>query len=153
MKNIFVSIFSHIKIKSLVLIILPLCVVSCDKVEYDNPFRGQWQVLEWVDATGTTVATNEIQMYYSFQLGIISFQHVRGQAPLLLHARYETSANQLYISKPFEYAGNGHDKELPMSILSQFGVPADGVFVIEEQTSTKIVLRSNETGTIILRKY
>lgn len=133
---------------------LVLCI-SCkeDKREMDNPLAGQWQMTEWVDATGTIVATNEAQMYYSFQLGIISFQHVRGQAPLLLHARYETSASQLYISKPFEYAGNGHDKELPMSILSQFGVPADGVFLIEEQTSTKMVLRSNETGTIILRKY
>lgn len=153
MKNIFRTIFNHIKIKSLVLILLPLCVVSCDKVEYDNPFRGQWQVLEWIDTTGTIVATNETQMYYSFQLGIMSFQHVRGQVPLLLHARYETSANQLYISKPFEYAGIGHDKELQMSILSQFGVPADGVFLIEEHTPTKMLLRSNETGTIILRKY
>ena len=60
---------------------------------------------------------------------------------------------QLYISKPFEYAGNGHDKELSMSILAQFGVPTDGVFKIEEQTSAKLVLSSNETGIITLRKY
>ena len=153
MKNVCVSLYRQFKIKAFILILLPLCIIGCDKVESDNPFRGQWQMLEWIDATGTVVATNETQMYYSFQLGVMSFQHVRGQAPLLLHARYEVSANQLYISKPFEYAGNGHDKELSMSILAQFGVPTDGVFKIEEQTSAKLILSSNETGTITLRKY
>ena len=43
--------------------------------------------------------------------------------------------------------------ELPMSVLSQFGVPSDGVFVIKEHTSTSLVLSSSEIGTISFRKY
>lgn len=153
MKSVCESLLGYFKNKAFVLILLLQCVVSCDKVEYSNPFRGQWQMVEWVDAKGIVVATNERQMYYSFQLGVVSFQHVRDQSTLLRHARYAVSANRLYISKPFEYVGNGHDNELPMSVLSQFGVPSDGVFVIKEHTSTSLVLSSSEIGTISFRKY
>lgn len=73
MSNVCASQYIRAKLKGLIFFIISfLCIVSCDKVEIGNPFRGQWQIIEWTDATGLVVATNEAQMYYSFQLGVIS---------------------------------------------------------------------------------
>ena len=118
-----------------------------------NPFSGQWQLLEWIDTTGLIKATNQSQIYYSFQLGLVPFQQVRGQSVYSLHARYEGMSNQLHISQPFRYAGNGHDEILPMSVLAEFAVPTDGILEIVECTSSRMCLKSDEMGTLILRKY
>lgn len=132
---------------------LVLCI-SCkeDKRELDNPLAGQWQMTEWVDATGQLYATQEIQIYYRFQLGLMAFHKV-SQPDGFIHACFENKDGVICIYSPFEYAGSGHSNILPMNTLQKYGVPQDGMMKIEELTSSKLVLSSPDVGTLSFRKY
>ncbi|MEE1316718.1 MAG: hypothetical protein U0K35_05765, partial [Prevotella sp.] len=61
--------------------------------------------------------------------------------------------SSIRIYDPIKYKGNGHDEILPMSILSQYGVPSNGIMKIEKLSSDTLVLSSSEFGQLIFRKY
>lgn len=126
--------------------------VSCDKIDDLGGLEGQWQMTEWVDATGQLYATQEIQIYYRFQLGLIAFHKV-SHPDGFIHARFENKDRAIRIYSPFEYGGAGHSNILSMATLQKYGVPQNGMMKIEELTSSKLVLSSPDVGTLSFRKY
>lgn len=129
-----------------------LMFVSCDKIDDLGGLEGQWQMTEWVDATGQLYATQEIQIYYRFQLGLIAFHKV-SHPDGFIHARFENKDGAIRIYSPFEYGGAGHSNILSMATLQKYGVPQNGKMKIEELTSSKLVLSSPDVGTLSFRKY
>lgn len=129
-----------------------LMFVSCDKIDDLGGLEGQWQMTEWVDATGQLYATQEIQIYYRFQLGLIAFHKV-SHPDGFIHARFENKDGAIRIYSPFEYGGAGHSNILSMATLQKYGVPQNGMMKIEELTSSKLVLSSPDVGTLSFRKY
>lgn len=143
------------KVSVILFLILTLVLcISCkeDKRELDNPLAGQWQLTEWVDAAGIIVATNETQMYYSFQLQMMMFQKLSVSSGYLLSS-FEHKMNSIRIYDPVKYRGNGHDEILSMDTLGQYGVPLDGVMMIEKLADDTLILYSKETGRLSFRKY
>ena len=131
---------------------LCLTLVSCNKIDDLGGLEGQWQMTDWVDAEGQLYATQEIQIYYRFQLGLMAFHKV-SQPDGFIHACFENKDGVICIYSPFEYAGSGHSNILPMNTLQKYGVPQDGKMKIEELTSRKLVLSNPDVGTLSFRKY
>lgn len=129
-----------------------LMFVSCDKIDDLGGLEGQWQMTEWVDADGQLYATQEIQIYYRFQLGLIAFHKV-SHPDGFIHACFENKDGVIRVYSPFEYAGAGHSNILSMVTLQKYGVPQNGMMKIEELTSRKLVLSSPDVGTLSFRKY
>jgi hypothetical protein len=126
--------------------------VSCNKIDDLGGLEEQWQMTEWVDAEGQLYATQEIQIYYRFQLGLIAFHKV-SHPDGFIHARFENRDGAIRIYSPFEYGGAGHSNILSMATLQKYGVPQNGMMKIEELTSSKLVLSSPDVGTLSFRKY
>lgn len=144
MRNIYIKLTS--------LCVFCLMFVSCDKIDDLGGLEGQWQMTEWVDADGQLYATQEIQIYYRFQLGLIAFHKV-SHPDGFIHACFENKDGVIRVYSPFEYAGAGHSNFLSMVTLQKYGVPQNGMMKIEELTSSKLVLSSPDVGTLSFRKY
>lgn len=134
------------------LLLICFLFVSCGKMDDLDGLEGQWQLTEWTEANGEKYAGKEIQIYYRFQLGLIDFHKV-SLPDGFSHACFENRNGVIRIHSPYEYAGNGHSKMLPMSTLSMYGVPEDGMMKIEELTSNRLVLSNPVVGTLSFRKY
>ena len=136
----------------IIVALMPLFFFSCDKMDYNGHLDGQWQMTEWLSPTGEVIGNNEMQIYYSFQLQMMMFQRLSissGQQRSL----YEYTGTSIRIYSPIQYEGNGHDKILPMDVLSRYGVPSDGIMKIEYLSAGKLVLSSSQTGQLTFRKY
>lgn len=142
----------NICIRLVPFLLLCCTFVSCGKMDDLEGLDGQWQMTEWVDAQGEPYAGQDAQIYYRFQLGLIDFHKV-SLPDGFSHACFENKEGIIRIYSPYEYAGAGHSKILPMSTLSMYGVPLDGMMKIEELTSKKLVLSSPAVGTLSFRKY
>ena len=81
-----------------------------------------------------------------------SFRKKKGE-PNYIRSLMKASPEEIIIYDPFEYVGNGHDAVQPMSVLSGFGVPADGIFRVQVLTGSNMVLRTTEEDILTFRKY
>ena len=138
--------------KQIFIAFISMLSFSCDKVDCNGHLDGQWQMIEWTSPSGELVGNSEMQIYYSFQLQMMMFQKLSeslGQQ----RASFENQSFAIRIYDPIEYQGNGHDRILPMNVLSRYAVPSDGIMKIEHLTSQKMVLYSTEKGRLTFRKY
>ena len=138
--------------KQIFIAFISMSSFSCDKVDCNGHLDGQWQMIEWTSPSGELVGNSEMQIYYSFQLQMMMFQKLSeslGQQ----RASFENQSSAIRIYDPIEYQGNGHDRILPMNVLSRYAVPSDGIMKIEHLTSQKMVLYSTEKGRLTFRKY
>ena len=137
----------------LTLILLLVCILTgCNKWDCNGDLDGMWQLLEWRDEAGSTRATKQDMVFYSFQLRMASFRKNKGEG-LYVRSSIEVSSQQIRIFDPIEYAGDGHDAVLPMSALASVGVPDDGILWIETLTGSTMVLRTNKNDVLTFRKY
>lgn len=139
------------------ILLLLICSVlpfmsSCDKMDCNNGLDGQWQMIEWKSSTGEFIGGKEMKLFYSFQLQMMMFQNLSVSSSYVLSS-FENQHSSIRIYDPIKYKGNGHDEILPMSILSQYGVPSNGIMKIEKLSSDTLVLSSSEFGQLIFRKY
>lgn len=143
---------------SLVLIGL-LCstLISCETSYADNNgvLGGMWQLESWsvTDEYGnsTIKATKEDGIYYSIQREFIQFSQT-------------TRDNNNYYRRMFGRMTHSGGKMVVTNILTaknepatlddvaQYGVPDDGVFVVESLTKERLVL-SYRYNTLCFRKY
>lgn len=130
---------------------LALFMTGCDKWDCNGDLDGMWQLTEWRDANGNVKADKQAMIFYSFQLQMVSFRKSGKQT--VSRALLEVGEEKLRIYSPFEYVGGGHDRELPMSVLADFGVPDDGIFLTEVLTEGSMVLRTNANEVLTFRKY
>ena len=132
-----------------------LLCISCDKMDCNNGLDGQWQMTEWKLPNGD-VKESKPQIYYCFQLDMMIFKRPSNNSSnqFAQHiSPFENKGSHIVVKAPLKYVGGGHDVELPMSELKVYGVPENGDMTVEELTSDRLVLRSDQYGTLIFRKY
>jgi len=135
----------------LVLASMLIAVIGCDKRDCNGDLDGMWQLLEWRDKDDVVKATKEDMIFYCFQLQMASFQRQSGE--FFIRTSMEATPEEIRIYNPIEYIGNGHDKIQPMSILSEVGVPEDGILWVQTLTGSTMVLKTDGQDILTFRKY
>ena len=136
----------------ILLAVMAFVMTGCDKWDCNGDLDGMWQLTEWRDKNNVVKATKQDMIFYSFQLQMASFRKKKGE-PNYIRSLMKASPEEIIIYDPFEYVGNGHDAVQPMSVLSGFGVPADGIFRVQVLTGSAMVLRTTEEDILTFRKY
>ncbi len=137
------------KLYILALLSLLMVVTGCDKRDCNGDLDGMWQMLEWRDKENVVKATKDDMIFYSFQLQMADFR--KGNAEI--RTSLKVTPEQIIIYDPIIYKGNGHDEIRPMSELSVFGVPEDGIMWIQVLTGSRMELKTNNQDILIFRKY
>ena len=132
---------------------MTMVMTGCNKKDCNGDLDGMWQLTEWRDKDNVVKATKQDMIFYSFQLQMACFRKRNGDDLLLHNTSLKVSPEQVYIYDPVEYMGDGHDKVQPMSVLSPYGVPEDGIFLIQVLTSSTMQLRTNGQDVLTFRKY
>ena len=132
--------------------VITFVMTGCDKWDCNGDLDGMWQLTEWRDKDNVVKATKQDMIFYSFQLQMASFRKKKGEI-IYIRSLMKASPEEIIIYAPFEYIGNGHDEVKPMSVLSGFGVPADGIFRVQVLTGSAMVLRTTEEDILTFRKY
>ena len=133
----------------LALLSLLMVVTGCDKRDCNGDLDGMWQLLEWRDKENVVKATKDDMIFYSFQLQMADFRKVGNE----IRTSLKVTPEQIIFYDPIKYKGNGHDGFLPMSELSSFGVPEDGIMWIQVLTGSRMELKTNNQDILIFRKY
>ena len=136
----------------ILLAVMAFVTTGCDKWDCNGDLDGMWQLTEWRDKDNVVKATKQDMIFYSFQLQMASFRKKKGE-PNYIRSLMKASPEEIIIYDHFEYVGNGHDAVQPMSVLSGFGVPADGIFRVQVLTGSNMVLRTTEEDVLTFRKY
>lgn len=134
----------HIFLSSLLILLTVLVLTSCDNKRDSSALYGQWQLLEWRDASDAVVATKEDGIYYHFQLSLL-------QLDFLYICKYQETPDQIIFIGAYKNAYNT-DTPIPFTDLKKYGIPSDGVFHIDVLDDDNMVL-SGESGTLVFRKY
>lgn len=135
-----------------VAVVLTMVMTGCNKKDCNGDLDGMWQLTEWRDKDNVVKATKQDMIFYSFQLQMACFRKQTGDNFNLQNTSLKVSPGQIYIYNPIVYS-NGHDNVQPMSVLSPFGVPEDGIFLIQVLTSSTMQLRTNGQDVLTFRKY
>ena len=135
----------------LISILMVLALSACEnKRDHNGDLGGMWQMTEWRNPAGTTIATKEDRIFYSVQLELIEFRDYNdGTWGDYYLAYFCQTPDSLIVYRPVNYA---KDSLVRLNDLQRYGVPADGRFHIDALTDDKMVLSSTE-GTINFRKY
>lgn len=143
----------------LILFALPFVTACEDFHENNGDFGGMWQLTEWRNAEGTTLATNDDGIYYSVHRSIIQYKHfVSGEEK----DKNETDYSKRYFSL-FKHTADSlivynfvnaldESKLVEMASMKEFGIPLDGRFHIDHLDAKKMIL-SYEGNTLCFRKY
>ena len=131
------------------LLSLLMAVTCCDKRDCNGDLDDMWQMLEWRDKENVVKATKDDMIFYSFQLQMADFRKVDNE----IRTSLKVTPEQIIIYDPIIYKGNGHDEIRPMSELSVFGVPEDGIMWIQVLTGSRMELKTNNQDILIFRKY
>ena len=127
---------------------LPLVLLAvlcgCENKRDSSDLAGQWQLLEWRDASGETVRTKEDGIYYRFQLSLLQLEfsyickYVETPDSLILQGAYKNMYNT--------------DTPVPFTEFAEYGIPEDGRFGIDALNGEDLVL-SGKSGVLRFRRY
>ena len=137
----------------MILLAMLMAMTGCNKWDCNGDLDGMWQLTEWRDKDGNVMATKQDMIFYSFQLQMASFRRQTSKVQSFIRTSMEASPEQIRIYDPIEYVGNGHDEIQPMSVLSTYGVPEDGILLIQVLTGSTMELKTNGQDVLTFRKY
>ncbi len=127
---------------------LPLVLLAvlcgCENKRDSSDLAGQWQLLEWRDASGKTVGTKEDGIYYRFQLSLL-------QLEFSYYCKYVETPDSLILLGAYKNKYNV-DTQVPFSEFAEFGIPQDGRFGIDALNGDDLVL-SGKSGVLRFRRY
>jgi hypothetical protein len=127
---------------------LPLVVLAvlcgCENKRDSSDLAGQWQLLEWRDASGKTVGTKEDGIYYRFQLSLL-------QLEFSYYCKYVETPDSLILQGAYKNRYNT-DTPVAFSEFAHFGIPEDGRFGIDALNDDNLVL-SGKSGVLRFRRY
>lgn len=130
------------------LILLPIVLLAvltgCENKRDSSDLAGQWQLLEWRDASDETIRTKEDGIYYCFQLSLLELRPN-------LFCKYVETPDSLILEGAYRNKYNT-DTPVPFSEIAEFGVPADGRFGIDVLNDDDLVL-SGKSGVLRFRRY
>ncbi len=134
-----------------IIIILIMCLESCDKTDVNGDLDGNWQLIEWKDnATQSIVATNmSRRIYYTIKYNILQTKDIDASYDTFHLSYFHYTNDSLFIDKTFR---RPFDTEEPLDSLVKYGCPADGKFAITTLTGNKLVL-SCPNSRLTFRKY
>ena len=138
------------KIFCIIILLAIVVLTGCNKWDCNGDLDGMWQMTEWRDKDGVVKATKQDMIFYSFQLQMASFRKPGWD---VRNASMKFNLEQIYIYEPVRYKGAGHDEILPPSELAPFGVPEDGIFLIQVLTGSEMMLKTNNQDILTFRKY
>ena len=121
-----------------------LVVTACDNKRDSSDFAGQWQLLEWRDASGNVKATKESGIYYKFQLKLLQLDYYH-------FCRYYLRPDSIILETAF-YNEYNTDTPIPFEDIANFGIPSDGKFRITMPDNDRMVL-SGKSGVLSFRRY
>lgn len=142
MKPIFLSLRRSLFIWLPLMLLAVLC--GCDNKRDSSDLAGQWQLLEWRDASGKTVRTKEDGIYYCFQLSLLELDPTR-------YCKYQQTPDSLILLGAYKNKYNV-DTQVPFSEFAEFGIPQDGRFGIDALNDDDLVL-SGKSGVLRFRRY
>lgn len=132
-------------VRSFLLILLTVLVLpACDNKRDSSDLYGQWQLVEWRDASDAVVATKEDGIYYCFELSLLQLGANR-------FCKYQETPDMVILTGAYKNAYNT-DTPIPFTELKQYGIPSDGVFRILVLNDDEMVL-SGDSGTLKFRRY
>lgn len=134
----------HIFFSSLLIMLTVLVLAGCDNKRDSSDLYGQWQLLEWRDASDAVVATKYDGIYYHFQLSLL-------QLDFVYICKFQETPDQIILTGAYKNNYNT-DTPIPFTDLKKYGIPSDGVFHIDALDDDNMVL-SGESGTLVFRKY
>jgi hypothetical protein len=117
---------------------------ACENKRDSSDLAGQWQLLEWRDASDAVVRTKEDGIYYRFQLSLLQLEfeklckYVETPDSLILQGAYKNKYNT--------------DTPVPFTEFAEYGIPEDGRFGIDVLNSDDLVL-SGKSGVLRFRRY
>jgi len=127
---------------------LPLGLLAvlcgCENKRDSSDLAGQWQLLEWRDASGKTVGTKEDGIYYCFQLSLLELDATR-------YCKYQQTPDSLILQGAYKNKYNV-DTQVPFSEFAEYGIPQDGRFGIDALNDDDLVL-SGKSGVLRFRRY
>lgn len=130
-------------------ILLPLMLMSlfaaCENKRDSSDLAGQWQLLEWRDASGKTVGTKEDGIYYRFQLSLLQLEFND-------YCKYVETPDSLILLGAYKNNKYNVDTQVPFSEFAEFGIPQDGRFGIDVLNDDDLVL-SGKSGVLRFRRY
>ena len=142
MKPIFFS------LQRLLFLLLPLVLLTllpgCDHTRDSSDLAGQWQLLEWRDASDAVVRTKEDGIYYCFQLSLLELDPTR-------YCKYQQTPDSLILQGAYKNRYNT-DTPVAFSEFAHFGIPEDGRFGIDVLNDDDLVL-SGKSGVLRFRRY
>ena len=142
MKPIFLSLRRSLLMWLPLVLLAVLC--GCENKRDSSDLAGQWQLLEWRDASGKTVGTKEDGIYYRFQLSLL-------QLEFSYYCKYVETPDSLILLGAYKNKYNV-DTQVPFSEFAEFGIPQDGRFGIDALNGDDLVL-SGKSGVLRFRRY
>ncbi len=132
----------------LLFLLLPLVLLTlltgCDNKRDSSDLAGQWQLLEWRDASDAVVRTKEDGIYYCFQLSLLELDPTR-------YCKYQQTPDSLILQGAYKNRYNT-DTPVAFSEFAHFGIPQDGRFGIDALNDDDLVL-SGKSGVLRFRRY
>jgi len=142
MKPIFLSLRRSLFIWLPLMLLAVLC--GCENKRDSSDLAGQWQLLEWRDASGKTVGTKEDGIYYRFQLSLL-------QLEFSYYCKYVETPDSLILLGAYKNRYNT-DTQVPFTEFAEYGIPEDGRFGIDALNDDNLVL-SGKSGVLRFRRY
>ena len=142
MKPIFLSLQRSLLMWLPLVLLAVLC--GCENKRDSSDLAGQWQLLEWRDASGKTVRTKEDGIYYCFQLSLLELDPTR-------YCKYQQTPDSLILQGAYKNMYNT-DTQVPFTEFAEYGIPQDGRFGIDALNGDDLVL-SGKSGVLRFRRY
>ena len=125
-------------------LVLLAVLTGCDNKRDSSDLAGQWQLLEWRDASDAVVRTKEDGIYYCFQLSLLELDPTR-------YCKYQQTPDSLILLGAYKNMYNT-DTPVAFSEFAHFGIPEDGRFGIDALNGDDLVL-SGKSGVLRFRRY
>ena len=122
----------HIFLLSLLMMLTVLVLPACDNKRDSSDLYGQWQLVEWRDASDAVVATKEDGIYYNFQLSLLELNAI-------LFCKYIETPDSIILEGAYRNKYNT-DTPIPFTDLANYGIPSDGRFGIDVFNDDDLVL-------------
>ena len=130
---------------------LSFSLSSCDKLDENGAFDGNWQMTEWRDnATNHVLADRYTKrIYYAVKLNIIQMRDYSKPYDTWHLSYFHRSNDSLYIDKVYH---RPFDREEPVDSLALYGCAPEGRYAFIKLTHDDMILR-NSLYTLTFRKY
>ena len=130
---------------------LSFSLSSCDKLDENGAFDGNWQMTEWRDnATNHVLADRYTKrIYYAVKLNIIQMRDYSKPYDTWHLSYFHRSNDSLYINKVYH---RPFDREEPVDSLALYGCAPEGRYAFIKLTHDDMILR-NSLYTLTFRKY